>query len=101
MEKVAPYARADEGLSSRAQGRSTAAQACVRHILKEVHMSKVVEVSTVIPCHWSAVPTHFDLTGRDGSDRIHSDGWQPTSPIQTTRSPDASLRASAVFMIPQ
>ena len=60
-------------------------------------MSKVVEVSTVNlvtgpqPQRTSYGPMGVIVPLRRR---------QPSSPIQTTRSPDASLRASAVFMIP-
>jgi hypothetical protein len=69
----------------------------VRRRGDEFHMSKVVQLRAAIAPRGFALPQHLNLAVM----RVIVPGplgWQSSLPIQMTRSPNASLRAIAVFM---
>src|SRR5262249_35335769 len=62
-------------------------------------MSKVVQLRAAIAPRGFALPKHLNLMSSDAGDRARPAGLIIVLPAQVTRSPNASLRANAVFMM--
>jgi hypothetical protein len=62
-------------------------------------MSKVVQLRASVAACGFVLPQHLNLMSSDAGDRAGSAGLESSLPIQMTRSPNASLRAIAVFMM--